>query len=74
MGEHHMDYISVRQAAAKWGQSERWVQKLLQDNRIDGALRFGHAWMMPKAADKPSDARIKSGKYRKIPKGNSVNE
>jgi len=47
MGEHHMDYISVRQAAAKWGKSERWVQKLLQDNRIDGALRFGHAWMIP---------------------------
>ena len=69
-----MDYISVQQAAVKWGISERRVQKLLEENRIDGALRFGHAWMIPKAADKPPDAGIKSGKYRKTPKGSPVNE
>jgi len=52
-----MDYISVSQAAAKWGVSDRRVHKLLEENRIDGALRFGQAWMIPKDAEKPADAR-----------------
>jgi|GEM_PF-3564416 len=36
-----MDYISVQQAAEKWGVSERWVQKLCEENRITGAIRGG---------------------------------
>lgn len=52
-----MDYISVRQAAAKWGKSERWVQKLCEGNRIKGVVRFGHVWMIPKDAEKPVDPR-----------------
>jgi len=52
-----MDYISVSQAAAKWGVSGRRVHKLLEENRIDGTLRFGQAWMIPKDAEKPADAR-----------------
>jgi len=52
-----MDYISVSQAAAKWGVSDRRVHKLLEENRINGALRFGQAWMIPKYAEKPADAR-----------------
>lgn len=58
-----MDYISVRDAARKWGVSERWVHKLCKDNRIEGLLRFGHSWMIPKDTEKPSDPRFaKSGK------------
>ena len=34
------DYISVQQAAEKWGISERRIQKLCEENRIEGALRF----------------------------------
>jgi len=52
-----MNYISVSQAAEKWGVSERWVQKLLEDGRIKGAARFGRAWMIPKDAEKPPDER-----------------
>jgi len=52
-----MDYITVRQAVEKWGVSERWVHKLLEDGRIEGAVRFGRAWMIPKDAQKPADAR-----------------
>lgn len=51
------DYISVKEAAEKWGISERRIQKLCEGNRIEGALRFGHAWAIPKDAKKPDDLR-----------------
>ena len=40
-----MDYISVREASAKWAISERRVQKLCERGRIDGVLRFGRSWI-----------------------------
>lgn len=52
-----LDYISVQQAAGKWGISERRIQKLCEENRIVGAVRFGHAWAIPKGASKPEDKR-----------------
>lgn len=54
-----LDYISVRQVAGKWGISERRIQKLCEEKRIVGAVRFGHAWAIPKNAEKPTDARRK---------------
>ena len=62
-----MDYISVREAAQKWNISIRRVQKLCEDNRIEGIVRFGRSWMIPKVAEKPSDprkARAKKGETR----------
>lgn len=55
-----MDYISTQQAAEKWGVSIRWVQVYLKRGRIEGAVRFGRDWMIPKEAKKPSDGRRKS--------------
>ena len=60
-----MDYITAQQAAVKWGVSLRWVQTYLKNERIEGAVRFGHAWMIPQKSEKPCDARLKSGKYIK---------
>lgn len=54
-----MDYISVREAAQKWEISERRVQKLCEENRIDGTQKFGRSWMIPKMANKPIDLRRK---------------
>lgn len=54
------DYISVKEAAEKWDISECRIQKLCEQNRIEGVIRFGHAWAIPKAAKKPEDARKKS--------------
>lgn len=53
-----MNYITVRQAADKWGVSERWVHKLCQNNRIKGQIRFSTVWMIPADAEKPPDARL----------------
>lgn len=55
-----LDYISVKEAAEKWGISERRVHKLCADNRIDGVVRFGYVWAIPKDAEKPADKRIKT--------------
>lgn len=60
-----MEYMSVSKAAQKWGISERRVQLLCGEGRIQGVFRLGRAWAIPADAQKPSDARIKSGKYIK---------
>ena len=36
-----MNYVTVVEAAEKWGISERRIQKLCVENRIDGAVKFG---------------------------------
>lgn len=54
-----MDYISAPEAAKKWGISERRAQKLCEENRIPGVVRFSRMWLIPKDAKKPEDRRMK---------------
>ena len=58
-----MEYMSCAEAAAKWGISERRVQKLCEGNRIPGVSKFGSVWLIPKKAEKPADARRKEIKH-----------
>lgn len=60
-----MKYLSIRQTAEKWNLSKRRVQILCAEDRITGAIRIDSTWAIPADAQKPTDARIKSGKYRK---------
>ncbi len=48
-----MEYISVWQAAEKWGLSERSIRHYCQQGRIVGAVLNGHSWLVPANADKP---------------------
>jgi len=57
-----LNYISVKQAAEKWEISERRVHKLCEDNRIEGIVRFGYVWAIPKDSKKPVDGRRKENK------------
>lgn len=52
-----MDYQSVAEAAQNWGISPRQVQRLLAENRIAGAQRYGRTWLIPRTAEKPADHR-----------------
>lgn len=61
-----MEFLSTAQASEKWGISSRRIQKLCAENRISGAIRIGNYWAIPNDAEKPKDARIKSGKYVKV--------
>lgn len=54
-----MEYISIKEASIKWGISERRIQKLCSEDRIEGAIRFSRVWAIPKDAEKPKDARRK---------------
>ncbi|GAB5083870.1 helix-turn-helix domain-containing protein [Ruminococcus sp. 25CYCFAH16] len=54
-----MEYMSCAEAAAKWGISERRVQKLCEDDRIPGTVKFSRVWLIPKDAEKPIDGRKK---------------
>ena len=57
-----MEYLKICEVAKEWGISERGVQALCAQGKIEGATRFGRSWMIPKNARKPIDGRTKSGK------------
>lgn len=63
-----MEYLTISQVAAEWKISNRRIQVLCSQNRIQGAYQFGRTWAIPADAQKPEDARIRSGRYRKIRK------
>jgi len=53
------DWITPKQAAERWGISDRRVQYLCTNGKIDGVLRLGRTWLIPKDAPKPIDGRTK---------------
>lgn len=54
-----MQYISAKDAAAKWGLTLRRVQDLCKNHAIDGVVRWGRDWMIPADANRPADRRRK---------------
>ena len=58
-----MEYMSARDAADKWGISQRRVAVLCSENRITNASMVGNMWIIPSTAEKPVDAR--SERYAK---------
>jgi len=60
-----MEYMTIKEAAEKWELSIRRVQTICNEGVVEGVVKFGHAWAIPKDAKKPIDKRIKTGKYIK---------
>ena len=52
-----MEVMSAREAANKWGISQRRVAVLCSENRIANAQMLGNMWLIPTDAEKPIDAR-----------------
>lgn len=48
-----INYLSVTEAAQKWGVSERSVRGYCADGKIHGAVRKGKNWQLPENAQKP---------------------
>ena len=65
-----MKYLSVSQTAERWGITRRRIQRLCNEGRVEGAVKIGSYWAIPEDAEKPKDARIKSGKYIKYDESN----
>lgn len=53
-----MGYMSSKEAASRWGISERRVRILCSEGRVDGAVRSGWSWNIPDTLDKPADGRL----------------
>ena len=53
-------FMTVKQAAEKWGLSDRRVRILCAEGRIPGAFQEGRGWKIPTDAVKPSDGRFRS--------------
>lgn len=53
-------YITAKQAAEKWGISDRRVRILCSQGKIPGAYQEGRAWKIPYDTVKPSDKRYKN--------------
>ncbi len=58
-----MELMSAKEAASKWGISQRRVAILCSENRIANAEMIGNMWLIPMNAKKPVDAR--STRYNK---------
>ena len=52
-----MEVMSAREAADKWGISQRRVAVLCSENRIANVQMLGNMWLIPTNAEKPIDAR-----------------
>jgi len=50
-------YMTASEAAEKWGITQRRVQILCQNSRIDGIFKLGDNWAIPVDAIKPLDKR-----------------
>lgn len=53
-----MEFMTTKEAVEKWNISERRIRQLLQDGRIEGAVKVGNSWNIPIDTDKPVDKRI----------------
>lgn len=55
-----MDYLSVSEAAASWGVSERSARNYCAQGRVPGAFLIGKTWNIPADARKPVRANAKA--------------
>lgn len=57
-----MNYITTKETAVKWGVSDRRILQYCHMGRIEGAIKMGNTWIIPKDAKKPKDGRRKGEK------------
>lgn len=53
-----MEFMTTKEAVKKWNISERRIRQLLQDGRIECAVKNGNSWNIPVDAIKPVDKRV----------------
>lgn len=58
----YMRYLTASQLAPTWNISQRRVQILCANGRINGAFKIGEIWAIPYDAKKTKDKRTKKDK------------
>lgn len=59
-----MEYMTLKEAAEKWGVTPRRVNYYCAGGRIPGAMKIATIWLVPNDAEKPADGRRKENKSR----------
>jgi len=54
-----VEYLTAKEAGAKWGITPRMVNYHCTAGRIPGAVKKGDLWLIPVDAEKPTDKRYK---------------
>lgn len=52
-----MLYLTVKEAAEKWGLGTRIVTLYCTENKIEGVIKRGNLWLIPEHAQRPADKR-----------------
>lgn len=60
-----IDFLTVKEAGAKWNVSGRMVTIYCKEGRIEGAIKKGNLWLVPIDAKKPADGRTIVAKKHK---------
>ena len=55
-------YIRIGSVADEWGITSRRIQAMCASGRIEGAVRVGREWFIPRNTPKPADGRTKAAK------------
>jgi len=64
------NFIEAEEIAKLWNISKRQVQYLCKHGRIEGAVKFGNVWAIPKDAKKPTrTGELKPGRKPKTNEG-----
>jgi hypothetical protein len=59
------EIMTVRDAAEQWRITPRRVQVLCNNGQVQGAVRLGGTWIIPRGTPRPIDGRTKASKERK---------
>lgn len=52
-----MDFLTTAEMSEIWGISTRRISLLCNEGRVEGAVKKGKTWLIPKDAKKPEDPR-----------------
>lgn len=61
-----MDFITAKQAAEKWGITDRQIRTLCAVGKIKDAKRAGRSWLIPADSSKPEDGRVSRFRNSKL--------
>ena len=56
------ELMTTAEAAELWGITARRVQILCDNGKVDGAVKMGRTWIIPRKTSKPVDGRTKAAK------------
>ena len=52
-----MEYLTVKEACEKWGITSRMVNYYCSEGRVEGAVKKGNLWLVPKDSKKPASEK-----------------